>query len=196
MVRGLRERAAFDAKCPELRDGCLADLRELLEMELELTIEKVLLARACRRCSTAITMFSYWSMAFVSVLFVAVSTPTNSLPVSLFFFGPTSQGQQTRRYSTQIWQKSKFRATDFSEILRLDIDGVVVAEKHSCTRLACSSDPKLPATPASPPHRCPAWSRSLRCLPTDRLQDYSRCAGRASSGLRTRVLEWHRVDNH
>ena len=30
----------------------------------------------------------------------------------------------------QIWQKSKFRIPDFSETLRLDIDGVFVAERH------------------------------------------------------------------
>ena len=44
--RALPERAASDGQCPELSDCYHVDLRELLDMDLELLIEKGSLARA------------------------------------------------------------------------------------------------------------------------------------------------------
>ena len=105
--------SAFDDQCLEVTDRYLVDLRKRLEMD-----------------QYRITICSNCPVAFVSVVFVMVSTQTNCSSASLFFFGTEKQVQRTRKIPDQIWKKSTFRTTDLSETFRLDIDCLVLAERH------------------------------------------------------------------
>ena len=108
--RAFRDRA--DGQCPELSDGHFIDFRERLKMDLELITERarslVPFARVCRRCSTATTNCSNWSMAFVSVLFVIVSTSTKlSFSISLLLRLQVATAANMKIFN-HFGQKSEF----------------------------------------------------------------------------------------
>ena len=241
--RAMRELAAFDRQRPELTDGYSVEW--ILNSSPKKARPLVPSARICRHCFTWITICSNWSIPFVRVLFVMVSLRLQ-----------VTRAANMKTFN-QIWQKSDFRMTDFSETLRKSLwrccrrkqhgilsassrkpvhehGGVcgqngandfpsfgvlrsamnqpcslptsskhrlafstkkrVMGASYSCTRFACSSDPNLPTSPSSTSPTLPSKAQHPRCLPTERLLACS-CPSKASTGLRTRALKWHRVES-